>query len=569
MSDHALSVHEDDDGPSLRHRWFDPRTMEPPLRALTLVVLAQMAVAAVMMVLRETDLCALFASAETCTVHFFDMRIQLPNYLLAYASLMVSLTLCLLGLAAADLRGAIVFFGALLAIYVIGIFGFFNDPFDKLSVVLLVFMWMAIIVGLPKAHEQAYSPERRHPWIVWGLIALGVVPIALMIAALPTTFALLIILLRIPLAYIFVLAGTDWAEIGDAFLRWRIEKLEPRRRQRVLYIGAVAAALAVTLGAAIVTGYPVVYRIPAAVIALLVLSWVLRRAGFQGDWRIEFPWAALALLVIGFNLLNEVFLVNFVAPYSPVGPLPLWPSAGVAALGLGLAAAAALIRAGRESAGAWLAPTLLYGVILGLTFAIQTLPIRLDGADMAPPYTSLFFVFGAGSLGGLAWLYPRRDEPAVGDLIRSIFLFNAGLIMLYLLVNVVYALIHHAGESGPLVAAAVVVVALLWDLFTSGHSITNIDGRWFPRRSRVLLFFGFMMLAVAVVLFWGSLVDVPEEHAEVVGAYVDMETLVQNGIAELGPSLLFTLFVLRFGRWRAGRGETVAAPVVAQAGQAG
>ena len=534
---------DDDDGPTLRHRWFDLSTMEPRLRVLTLIVFAQILAAAIMLVLREADLCAPYGIAD-CTYDILDMKIQYPNYFMSYGLVVAALVLGVFGLRKADIRGGLAFLSVLSLIYVIAIFGFFHDPLDKIARVFVVFL-VAIAIGF--GPEMMH--ERQQAWIVRGVIALIFAPILINLAFSKAAFGLTIILLRIPLAYLYVLAGTDWAEIDDAFLRWLARTPAIRANQRYLYFVGVGAAATVAVGGGMIAGYPAIYRLPVALAAALALLLVLQRLDGHGQWRIQFPWAALALMVIGFHLLAGVFVFNFRMEYSVGSALSVWPAVGIFALVFAISAAAALIRASRDPRLVGYAATLLFGVVISLTYAVQLL-ITFDNADRVRPDTSLLCYFGTGSLIALALLYPRRNDPSMSEPLRAVALFNAGLIGIYLLVDVVYAGMRSAGKSGPLVAAAVVLVAISWDIVTSGHSITNVDGKWFPRRSRVLLFFAFTTLAVAIVLFFGSLYGGPEESQRMAETYADPEALVQMGIQWTAPSFLFTLLLLRLGKWR-------------------
>ena len=60
------------------------------------------------------------------------------------------------------------------------------------------------------------------------------------------------------------------------------------------------------------------------------------------------------------------------------------------------------------------------------------------------------------------------------------------------------------GARFTLAQALIILLALLWDLATSGESVTNGHGRTFPRSARVLMYCGYVVLIATVVLFLAS-----------------------------------------------------------------
>lgn len=105
--------------------------------------------------------------------------------------------------------------------------------------------------------------------------------------------------------------------------------------------------------------------------------------------------------------------------------------------------------------------------------------------------------------------------------------------------------------------AVIIILALLWDATMPGETITNVDGAIFPRRSRVLLFFGYMSVTATNLLYFSTLtVQATGAHLE---AQFESDVWVQNGLMLLGVPLLLTLFLLRLGRWRHASGDATSA----------
>ncbi|MHB8719147.1 MAG: hypothetical protein ACYDAC_09705 [Candidatus Dormibacteria bacterium] len=164
------------------------------------------------------------------------------------------------------------------------------------------------------------------------------------------------------------------------------------------------------------------------------------------------------------------------------------------------------------------------------------------GATLAPLLDVDGFrgVTAALSLLGLAVtaLWWRGQLARLAALLLTL---NAGL----QLVTWIIALYSGAQQAGrfSLAQAAIIVIALLFDVTASGNSITNQDSRAFPRHARILLFLGYIvMTAVAVTYFSSEHVQATQATVE---AQFESEAWVQFGLTLLGAPLLATLFLLR------------------------
>ncbi|MGA7417664.1 MAG: hypothetical protein WBW80_06695 [Acidimicrobiales bacterium] len=99
-----------------------------------------------------------------------------------------------------------------------------------------------------------------------------------------------------------------------------------------------------------------------------------------------------------------------------------------------------------------------------------------------------------------------------------------------------------------LFAGVVLVVALVWELASSGEGLTNLHSRQFPRESRVMLYGAYILLVSAAVLFFSSLHDA--ESTTLLESQFDAEQWVREGILFLGVPLVITLFLVGMQRWR-------------------
>ncbi|HEX4218778.1 MAG TPA: hypothetical protein VHZ02_10445 [Acidimicrobiales bacterium] len=99
-----------------------------------------------------------------------------------------------------------------------------------------------------------------------------------------------------------------------------------------------------------------------------------------------------------------------------------------------------------------------------------------------------------------------------------------------------------------LFAAVVLVLVLVWELASSGEGLTNLHSSGFPRESRVMLYGGYVLLVSAAVLFYSSLHDA--KSATLLHSQFDAEEWVRDGILFLGVPLVITLFLIGLKRWQ-------------------
>ncbi len=110
---------------------------------------------------------------------------------------------------------------------------------------------------------------------------------------------------------------------------------------------------------------------------------------------------------------------------------------------------------------------------------------------------------------------------------------------------------NSSGPSGVLVIAAFFLVSTLWDVSRSGKQITNGDSPIAPRSGRVLLYFGYALVATALLLFG---VVLRYRHAGgVVPAYFTggQSVLLVVAISTIGTSLALMTGFNRYQRYQA------------------
>jgi hypothetical protein len=91
---------------------------------------------------------------------------------------------------------------------------------------------------------------------------------------------------------------------------------------------------------------------------------------------------------------------------------------------------------------------------------------------------------------------------------------------------------------------ALFLLALLWDLSTSGREITRGDGPIFARPARVLAYMGYLVVVATLVLFIST--QTVADTGQPVPKLVESEDVVRQGLVWLGAPLLLLRAVLRW-----------------------
>ncbi|MGE0665551.1 MAG: hypothetical protein AB7O49_03235 [Sphingomonadales bacterium] len=533
------------------HRMISFRDMDLRLRAITGLVFAEIIAAVIAIVTSRMDLPTLDVvrprfevgtdDGGLLTVHMArDLTVPAVSYAVAYLCAFSGLVLLTVGIVGAHRLGRALVIGVLTLVFLVGVPTFTDSPGDAWLMLFLVFLWCVLAASLPALYRARYSPERRRMWVLILLIVAGIAPIALAFALSPAAFSELLYALRVPLVFVFLLSGTDWAEISDEVLRASTRSIRLERSMPLLFVLNALAALFMGAETMRVAGDGVILSLIPGALAAGALWAILRAARFEGQWPISFPWALLALAVLAYFLPTYFIVFKGHDPWLPL-----------AAAITTVAAGGALVACGRRPRLAWMMAPLLFAVVLGLYFCFIWAPGFGNNLMFSGGFTSnLFFCVFVGTFAALAWAWRRRWQIDVRRPLLLLLLMNLGMLLLQFLDGVVYEWLRGTAESGVLAAAAIVFVAIVWDILMSGDDITNVDGKLFPRRSRVSLFFSYVMLALAIVVFWGSM-EGSEEYMINVRSLADSDQLVELGIKVLGPTTLLTLLVLRWGRWAA------------------
>jgi hypothetical protein len=234
---------------------------------------------------------------------------------------------------------------------------------------------------------------------------------------------------------------------------------------------------------------------------------------------------------------------------------------GLIWLAITISAALALILSRRRRRADEVKPALMYVVATGAWVALTFLG-RSAAVQTAGHHLLSLQIAGVQALAGLAtfgymivvalrrWHAARRndreDTQRTSEITRrlgSLFVLNCSLLLTWA-AGILYGTASRVGSTLAVAQGIVVIAALLWELIFSGELLNcGKPASALPRRARLLLYLGYLLLTVSAVLQLSTL------RSPATGARVevfDEETIVQVGIIELGVPLAITVFLINW-----------------------
>lgn len=365
--------------------------------------------------------------------------------------------------------------------------------------------------------------------------------------------------LLIPL---LVLAGSDFGEWGNlvvARLARRVRTSLPAWLfAAVAALGAAGIALDGILTAGGPEGGGIATELLMGAIVLLGAAGLYVLARPRGGWGSSVPFLALAIVAI-LDTVSGFIAQALQSSSEHLNDDILLASASLWVIGGVVSVVILAVRRGRLSPGVTAA--LAFVAMVGLVDLLSNVWV-LGNFDNAPlgitadnaPYlgpegiravlalATVAVVLAAVGLRRLrAWAVPI-----------SVLLVACVTIEVLSYIDLLYANKGKLEEISPVGGLAlggtiILVAALLWDLAVSGEAITNVEGRVFPRDTRVLAFVGYILLVAAAVLMFASL---HSESGKLLESSFDAESWVKQGILFLGVPLVITLGIAGLHRWR-------------------
>jgi hypothetical protein len=220
-----------------------------------------------------------------------------------------------------------------------------------------------------------------------------------------------------------------------------------------------------------------------------------------------------------------------------------------------------LILQGRKRRGA----QALAGLMLALVGTLLLVALITAGV-----LTVLLLIGAVATLSVAAWAFVKRGTGRLGSLTVltiDLFLVLAGLEAINWYGDLTDWL-GNRGEQSVVLLAGIFLILILRDVVTSGDLLTTEESRPYPRAGRVTLYFGYILIVSAIVLFAGT-VHV-QEGAPYGGDFasqnLSFDQLAQVGLNVLGIPLVALTLILRVGHWRTENGNVNKAPASLGAG---
>jgi hypothetical protein len=515
---------------SIRHHLISFGVMGIGLRVLTGVVLAQVIVTAILIAVGDAGGPSLFVFREPVGV-----TVPALHYGVSLIFTSLALTLLAAGVSGLTRRAMWGLGGVVLFIYAATIFQpglhftFRNEALNGLFFALLWIVVVALLVSALKRQREGTLQFSRKQWMTLGAI---VVPLFLLMFAAfmasPNQYAMTLAVLLLPLPILFLVAGTDWAEIGDTAIRFAGHRLG---RGALLVATALFAAALAVFCVKVFPLYGLAFwnQLWPELLAALFVAFLIFAADARHEWDVDLPWAELLLAVAAIAVIVN-WMVGFHFGLTTV------------VLTLIAAASIAFLVCARSPALATYAPPALFAVIVGLSYFSHQRFVFSASFDAA--IATLLLVMFAAVKGRDTDLRP----------IYYLLVLNASLLFMWMLYFGYRTLLESNREDRLIVDAMFLVGSLVWDILTSGGKTTNVEGKWVPRASRLFLFYGFVVVASAIMVFYFPLrmeEGAPEDR-QVFGAVqtvINPDFWVQLGLIAFGQAMVWTLFVLRMRNW--------------------
>lgn len=364
---------------------------------------------------------------------------------------------------------------------------------------------------------------------------------------------------------VLVLAGSEFGNWSDFALHRFVRRISSSVH-RWLFGGIVLIAAGAILWNGLRTSMPnnggdVAPELLLAAVVAAVVGMLYVVVKPRGDWPAHVPFVALALAALADST------VGYIAERQLGHADPLLDDKvyGVSAtfwIVTAIVTAVALVVLRHRLSGAWAAAGCLI-VIIGAIDGLSALdemgtvihPFGLQSSGTAghlmtnAPYLGVEGLKSVAAMATIATVLYALVTRALHRLIVPISLLITLTVSLELLtwVDLLFGKTTDTTGRVALFAAVVLVVALLWELASSGQGLTNLHSAGFPRESRVMLYGGYILLVSAAVLFYSSLRDA--ESATLLEAQFDAEQWIREGILFLGVPVIITMFLIGIKRW--------------------
>ncbi|NYI42522.1 hypothetical protein [Demequina lutea] len=215
-------------------------------------------------------------------------------------------------------------------------------------------------------------------------------------------------------------------------------------------------------------------------------------------------------------------------------------------LALTLAGLALFAIFGRRWSATWRTLVMVFATITVVTLlaTVSALGRVLAGPAATWPVLTVGGLLAAAAvLAAVAIGIASRSRAAWADRLLAALPGMLGAIIALAAINELYDAALGAATV-PAWAAILILAAVGWDIVASGETITNLASTTFPRSTRVLAYFGYILVLAAAMVFYSGQVS-SATGRPVTDLFFEPEATTQSALFRIGFPLLLTLFLLQ------------------------
>jgi hypothetical protein len=384
-----------------------------------------------------------------------------------------------------------------------------------------------------------------------------------------TTFSWLLYNHQYVLIPILVLAGSEFGEWGDFVSRWVVRRLQRPARKWLLPAVALIAAGAMLWDGMRTAADPNVgggirpeLLLGAILVGTIILLMIVAKPQ-AAAWSSKIPFVAVGFVAIADTVVGFIAVERLDAG-DPLLNEKIYAISALLWMGLGAVSLIALVvRRGRLN-GAWV-NALIFIVLVGATEGLQAIPyvgtvvhpfglsttLASDGSYITngswlgmEGLRSVFAIVTIALV--IAAIAARKLEAWRTPIAISLVLLGALQVVTWF--DSLFGKTTNVTGSVAVIAAVVLVLAITWEFLSSGEAVTNHHDSHFSRSTRIYVYLGYVLLVAVSVLYYSDL-HVHGSH-NLIESQFDSEEWVREGILFLGVPLVIAIATARFQRWR-------------------
>lgn len=201
---------------------------------------------------------------------------------------------------------------------------------------------------------------------------------------------------------------------------------------------------------------------------------------------------------------------------------------------------------GRRWSATWRTAVLAFAAVAVITLVASVNEIGaalLGPATTWPVLTVGGLLVAAGVIGLLVVGIAARARLRWIDRLLTVAPGLLGAIVALAVINEVYDVALGAA-SVPAWAAILILAAVGWDIVASGEAITNLSSASLPRSTRVLAYFGYILVLASAMVFYSGQISAATGHP-VSEVFFEPESVTQSALFRIGLPVILVLTMLR------------------------